>query len=77
MFAQSTPIENVTFSCKTALLKEIFNSNRMVGTKWTYHKKQRCKSDYLFFKIYFQYKTTFERVDLMYQLLKYSHSYFS
>ena len=36
---ESTKTENASFSCKTAISKADVKTNRMVNTKWTYHKK--------------------------------------
>ena len=54
---ESDRIENATFSYKTALTEANVKTNRMVSTKWTYHKEQSFASNYLnFSKILFQFK---------------------
>ena len=37
---ESTEIENVLFSYKTVMAEAIVKTNRMVSTKWNYHKEQ-------------------------------------
>ena len=36
---ESTKIENASFSYKTSISKANLKTNRMVSTKWTYHKE--------------------------------------
>ena len=42
---ESTKIDNTTFSCKTALSNADIKTNRMGGTKWTYHNKRSFASN--------------------------------
>ena len=64
---ESTKIENPSFSYITAISEVNVKTNRMVSTKWTYHKEQSFASNYFtFLKILFQYKNLLERVNLMY-----------
>ena len=44
-----TKVENASFPYKTALLEANVKTNRMVITKWTYHKDQSFASNYFFF----------------------------
>ena len=46
---ESTKIENTSFPYKTATSEANINTNRMVSTKWTYHKEWRFASNYFFF----------------------------
>ena len=65
----STKMENVSFPYKTPISEASVKTNRMVSTKWIYHKELSFTSNYfIFLKILFQFKNLFlERVDLMYQ----------
>ena len=47
---ESTKIENGKFPCKTALSEANVKTNRMVSTKWTYHKERSFSSNFLFFQ---------------------------
>ena len=74
---ESTKIENASFPYKTAISKAHVKKNRMVTTKWTYHKQRSFASNYFnFLKILFQFKNLLQRVDLMYQQPKYPYSDF-
>ena len=54
---ECTKIENTSFPYKTALSEATVKTNRMVTTKWTYHKERSFASNYLiFFAILFQFK---------------------
>ena len=54
---KSTEIRNTSFPCKTAIPEANVKANRMVSTKWTYHKKQSFASNYfILLKILFQFK---------------------
>ena len=46
---ESTKIENATFPSKTALSETNVKTNRIWSTKLTYHNKQICSSNYIFF----------------------------
>ena len=51
---ESTKIENVSYSYKTAISEANVKANRMVSTKWTYHKElQRVLPVTTFLKILF------------------------
>ena len=68
---ESTKIENTSFSYKTAMSAAYVKINRMVSTKWTYHKEWSFASKYLvFLKILFQYENLLKRAGLMYQRRK-------
>ena len=54
---ETTKIENASFPYKTAIPESSVKTNRMVTTKWTYHKEQSFASNYLIFlKILFEFK---------------------
>ena len=54
---ESTKTENVPLSYKTVKSEANVETNRMVSTKWTYHKEQSFASNYFtFLKILFQLK---------------------
>ena len=56
---ESTKIEN-----KTTLSEPNVKTNKMVSTKWTYHRKRSFASNYfIFVKILFQFKNLLLRVD--------------
>ena len=42
---ESTKIDNITFPYKTALSEASVKTNRMGGTKWTYHKERSFASN--------------------------------
>ena len=46
---RSTKIENAPFPYKTAISEANVETNKMVSTKWTYHKEQSFASNYFFF----------------------------
>ena len=50
-------IENVSFPYKTVISEANVKTNRMVSTKWTYHKERSFACNYfIFLKILFQLK---------------------
>ena len=54
---ESTKIENASFPDKRAISEANVKTNRMVSTKWTYHKGRSFASNYLIFlKILFPFK---------------------
>ena len=56
---ETTKTENTSFPFKTALSEANVNRNRIVTTKWTYHKKWSFDSNYLiFWKICFSFRTS-------------------
>ena len=64
---QSIKIENASFLYKTVMPEINLKTNKIVSTKWTYHKERHFVSNYfIFLKILFQYKKHLQRVDLMY-----------
>ena len=57
---QSSKIENASFPYKTAISEANVKTNKMVTTKWAYHKERSFASNYLIFlKILFQFKNLF------------------
>ena len=55
--AESTKIENASFPYKTAISEANVKTNRMVTTKWAYHRERSFASNYfIFLKILFQFK---------------------
>ena len=56
-WVESTKIENASFPYKSAVSEANVKTNRMVTTKWTYHKERSFASNYFTFsKILFQFK---------------------
>ena len=54
---ESTKSENSSFPYKTAISETDVKTNRMVATKWTYHKERSFASNYpSFLEILFQFK---------------------
>ena len=57
---ESTNIENVSIAYKTVMSEVNAKANRMVTTKWTYHKERSFASNYfIFLRILFQFKNLF------------------
>ena len=78
LLVESAKTENATFSYKTALLEANIKTNRMGSSKWTYHWERSFASIYFnFLKFFSCNKNLLQRIDLMYQLPKYPHLYFS
>ena len=51
---ESIKIKNASIPCKTAIPEANVKTNRMVSTKWTYHKERSFSSNYfIFLKILF------------------------
>ena len=74
---ENTKIENSSFPYKTAISEDNVKTNRMVSTKWTYHKERSFASNYLIFlNSLFQFKNPLYRADLIYQRPKCPYSYF-
>ena len=46
---ESTNIESASFPYKTAISEANVKTNRMVSTKWTYHKEHSFASNYFIF----------------------------
>ena len=56
ILVETTKIENISFPFKTALSEANVETNRMVTTKWTYHKEWNFGSNYfIFFENLFQF----------------------
>ena len=54
---ESTKIEKASFPYKTAISEANVKTNRMVTTKWAYHRERSFASNYfIFLKILFQFK---------------------
>ena len=69
--AESAKIENASFPYKSPIPEVNVRTNRMVSAKWTCHKKRNFASNYLtLLKIYFQFKSLLQRINLIYQLPK-------
>ena len=57
---ECTKIENAPFPYKTAISKPNVKTNRVVGTKWTYHREWSFASTYLFYwKFCFSLRTSY------------------
>ena len=57
-WCESIKIENASFPYKTAIWEVNFKTNRMVCTKWTYHKEWSFASNYfIFLKVLIQCKS--------------------
>ena len=57
---ESTKIENVSFTYKTAISEVNVKTNKMVSIKWTYHKERSFARKYfIFLKTLFQFKNLF------------------
>ena len=57
---ETTKIENASLPYKTAISEANVKTNRMVSTKWTYHKERSFVSSYfIFLKMLFQFKSLF------------------
>ena len=70
-------IEKTSFPYKTAISEANFKTNRMVTTKWAYHRERSFASNYfIFLKVLFQFKNLLWIIDLMYQQPKHPYSYF-
>ena len=54
---ERTNTENASFTYKTAISEVNVKANRIVSTKWTYHRERSFASTYfIFLKILFQFK---------------------
>ena len=74
---ESTKIENASFPYKTAISEANVKTNRMVTTKWVYHRERSVTSNYfIFLKVLFQFKNLLWIIDFMYQQPKRPYSYF-
>ena len=60
---KSTKIEKATFPYKTGLSETNVKTNRMGGTKWTYHRERSFASNYFIFsKFYFSLRTSYKEL---------------
>ena len=58
---ESTKIENASFPYKTAISEANVKTNKMVTTKWTYHKERSFASNYfIFWKFCFSLRTSYK-----------------
>ena len=56
VLVDSTKIEIASFPYKTTISEASAKTNRMLSTKWTYHKERSFSSNYfIFLKILFQF----------------------
>ena len=53
---ESTKIENVSFSYKTAISKANVKANRILSTKWSTKNGVSASNYFIFLKIFFQFK---------------------
>ena len=57
LLIENTKIENSSLQYKTAILKTNVKTNKMLSTKWIYHKERNFASSYfIFLKILFQFE---------------------
>ena len=57
LLVENTWIENASFPYKTAISEANVKANRMMSTKWTYHKEWSFTSNYfIYLKILLQFK---------------------
>ena len=60
---ESTKIENPLFLYKTTISKANVKANRMVSTKWTYHRERSIASNYfIFLKILLSLRTSYKEL---------------
>ena len=60
---ESTKIDNASIPYKTAISETNVATNRMVTTKWSYHKERSFASNYLFFwKFCFSLRTSYKEL---------------
>ena len=64
---ERTKIEKGSFPYKTVISEANVKTNRMVTTKWAYHRERSFASNYfIFLKVLFQFKNLLSIIDLMY-----------
>ena len=74
---ERTKIKKASFLYKTAISEAIVKTNRMVTTKWGYHREQSFASNFfIFLNVLFQFKNLLQIIDLMYQQPKRPYSSF-
>ena len=60
---ESTKIENASFPYKSAISKANDKTNKVVATKWTYHKERSFASNcFIFWKFYFSSRTSYKEL---------------
>ena len=59
---ENTKIESTSFPYKTAISQANVKTNRMVNTKWTYHKERSFPSNYIFWKFCFSFRTSYKEL---------------
>ena len=60
---ESIKIENESFPYKTAISEANVKTNRMVSTKWTYHKERSFASNYfIFWRFCFSLRTSYKEL---------------
>ena len=59
---ESTKIENALFSYKSAISEANVKTNRMVSTKWTYHKERIFANYFVFWKFNFSFRTLYKEL---------------
>ena len=60
---ERTKIEKASFPYKTAISEANVKTNRMVSTKWTYHKERSFASNYLIFlNFFFSLRTSYKEL---------------
>ena len=63
---ERTENEKAPFPYKTAISEANVKTNRMVTTKWAYHRERSFASNYfIYLKILFQFKNLLQIIDLM------------
>ena len=74
---EAAKVESTPFPFKNALLEANVKTNRIVTTKWTYHKGWSFASNYfIFLESLLQFQNLLKRVNLMYQRPKCPYSHF-
>ena len=61
-FFESVKIGNASYLYKTVISEASVETNRMVGTKWIYHKEWSFASNYFFRKFYFSLRTFYKEL---------------
>ena len=60
---ESTEIENVSFRYKNAISEANVKTNRVVSTKWTYHKERSFASNFfIFWTFCFSLRTSYKEL---------------
>ena len=75
---ERTKIEKASsFPYKTVISEAYVKTNRIVATKWAYHRERSFTSNYfILLKVLFQFKKLLWIIDLMYQQPKRPYLYF-